>query len=117
MLFVSIHFFKAMLPEDVTLREKLFSSLGSPTTFDESFKVIDEPFFIPDFNFLSCELDKFTVKVLYRVILYWYFVKIKQIHNTFTAPCEKSNTISFASSIKKKLLYYHLYFDLDLDFP
>ena len=30
---------------------KLFSSLESPTTFDESFKVTSVPFFSPDFNF------------------------------------------------------------------
>ena len=44
---------------------KLFSSLESPRTFDESFKVTSVPFFIPDFNLLSCELDNFTFKVLY----------------------------------------------------
>ena len=35
---------------------KLFSSLESPTTFDENLKVTSVPFFIPDFNLLSCEL-------------------------------------------------------------
>ena len=39
---------------------KLFSSLESPATFDESFKVASAPFFIPDFNLLSCKLDNFT---------------------------------------------------------
>ena len=34
---------------------KLFSSLESPTTIDESFKVTSVSFFIPDFNLLSCE--------------------------------------------------------------
>ena len=43
----------------------LFSSLESPTTFDEIFKVTSVPFFIPDFNLLSWELDNFTFKVLY----------------------------------------------------
>ena len=32
---------------------KLFSSLESPTTFDEVFKVSQEPFLIPDFNLVS----------------------------------------------------------------
>ena len=36
---------------------KLFSSLKPPTTFNEIFKVTSIPFFIPDFNYLSCELD------------------------------------------------------------
>ena len=44
---------------------KLFSSLELLTTFDESFKVTSIPFFIHDFNSLSCELDNFTLKVLY----------------------------------------------------
>ena len=44
---------------------KLFSSLESPTTFDEIFKVNSVPFFIPDFHLLSCELDNFTFKMLY----------------------------------------------------
>ena len=47
-----------------TLCGKLFSSLESPVTFDERFKVTSRPFFIPDFNLLSCELDNFTYKVL-----------------------------------------------------
>ena len=33
-------------------------------------KVTSVPFFIPDFDFLSRELDIFTFKVLYWVILY-----------------------------------------------
>ena len=44
---------------------KLFSLLESPTTFDEIFKVTLVPFFIPDFNLLSCESDNFTFKMLY----------------------------------------------------
>ena len=53
---------------------KLFSSLESPATFDERFKVNLVSFFIPDFNFLSWELDNFIFKVLYWVILYWYYI-------------------------------------------
>ena len=33
---------------------KLSLSLESPTTFEEIFKVTSVPFFIPDFNLLSC---------------------------------------------------------------
>ena len=44
---------------------KLFSLLKSPTTFDGIFKVTSIPFFIPDFNLLSCELENFTFQVLY----------------------------------------------------
>ena len=42
---------------------KSFSSLESPTTFDEIFKVTG-------FNLLSYELNNFTFKVLHWVILY-----------------------------------------------
>ena len=34
-------------------------------TFDERFKLTSVPFSIPDFNFLSFELDNFTFEVLY----------------------------------------------------
>ena len=44
---------------------KLFSSVESPTTPDESFKVTSVPFFGPDFNLLSCEFDSFIFEVLY----------------------------------------------------
>ena len=47
------------------LCRKLFSSLESGTTFDEIFKITSVPFYIPDFNLLSCELGNFTFKVLY----------------------------------------------------
>ena len=42
---------------------KLVSSLESPATFYESFKVISVPFFTPDFNLLNCELDNFMFKL------------------------------------------------------
>ena len=59
------------------LCRKLFPSLESPTAFDEVFKVTSVPFFIPDFTLLSCELDNYTFKVLYWVILHWYYIKTK----------------------------------------
>ena len=46
------------------LCRKVFSSLESPTTFDEIFKVTLVLTFIPDFKLLSCELDNFIL-VLY----------------------------------------------------
>ena len=56
---------------------KLVLSLESPTTFDESLKVTLVPFFIPDFNSLSCELDNFQFKLLYWKSLYYIKTKIK----------------------------------------
>ena len=67
----------------------------------ESFKVISVTFFIPDFNLLGYELDNFTFKVLYWVVLHWYDIKVIRIHNTFTVVCGKSKTVSIASSIMK----------------
>ena len=79
---------------------KLVSSLESPATFYESFKVISVPFFTPDFNLLNCELDNFMFKMLYWVILYWYHIKgkenVEHIHNTLTVPCVKSKIVSFS---------------------
>ena len=49
---------------------KLVPSLELPITFDESFKAPSVPFFNPDFNLLSCQLDNFTFKMLYWVTLY-----------------------------------------------
>ena len=44
---------------------KLISLLEFPIKFDERFKVASVPFFIVDFNLLSCELDNFTLNGLY----------------------------------------------------
>ena len=41
---------------------KLVSLIKLSTTFDERFKITSTLFFIPDFNLLSCELEKFTFK-------------------------------------------------------
>ena len=59
---------KAVLVDN-NLWGSLFSSLELPMTFDESFKVTSVLLFFPGFNLLNCKLDKFTFKVLYRVIL------------------------------------------------
>ena len=44
---------------------KLVSLLESPIKFGERFKVTSVPYFVSDFNLLSCELDNFTFNVLY----------------------------------------------------
>ena len=58
---------------------KIILIIRITSTFDENFKVISVPFFMPDFNWLSSELDNFTFKVLYWVILYWYYIKQNKI--------------------------------------
>ena len=49
---------------------KLFSSVESPTTFDESFKVTSAPVFIPGLNLLRFKLNNFTFIVLYTESFY-----------------------------------------------
>ena len=68
---------------------KLISSLELPITINGSM----HPFFIPNFNLLSCELDSF----------YIYSAISKQNYNTFTFSCKKSEIASFASSIMKTI--------------
>ena len=36
----------------------------------EIFKVTRAPFFIPDLNLMSCELDNFAFKLLYQVTIH-----------------------------------------------
>ena len=43
------------------------SLLESLVTFDERYKITSVPFFTPDFNLLSCELDNFTFKELFYI--------------------------------------------------
>ena len=59
--------------------QKIIFIIRMPTTFDEIFKVTLVLFFIPDFNWLSYKLDNFTFKVIYWVILYWYYMKTNKI--------------------------------------
>ena len=85
---------------------KLFSSLESSTTLDENFIVISVLFFVPDFNLLSCNLENFTFKVLYWVVLHWYYIERKYNYNTLTVSCEKSKMVSFTSSIMKNTVVF-----------
>ena len=55
---------KSCLIVNNNLYGKLFSWLELPTTFDYIFKVTSVPLLIPNFDFLSYELDNFTFKVL-----------------------------------------------------
>ena len=68
--------------------------LEPPRTFDEIFKVTSVPFFIHNFNLISCELDNFSLKS-YVVSFY---IKGKNKTN-IPVPCEKSKAVSLASSI------------------
>ena len=73
-----------------------------------SFQNYFSTIFIEDFNLLSCELDIYTFKVLYWVILYQYYIGTKlhcrDLHNVFTVPCQKSKIVSFSSSITKNII-------------
>ena len=58
---------------------KLVSSLESPIAFDERFKVTSVPFFIPDFNLLSCELDYFTFILKQKIKLQYFYSSLQKI--------------------------------------
>ena len=63
----ALQIFETCIFVNKNLCGKLFPSLKSPATFDEIYFI---DIFIPDFNSLICELDNFTVKVLYWVFIY-----------------------------------------------
>ena len=92
---------KACVLVNDNLCEKLFSSTELPATFDENFEVTSVLFFIPEINLFSCKLEKIMFKVLYWVILYWYYIKVK-----LYIPCEKSEMVSFAFSIMKGIAVF-----------
>ena len=69
---------------------KLSSLLESPKTFDEIFKVPSVPFFSPEFNLLTSELDNFSFESFHTN-------ETKQTYNTPTVPCEKSKTVTSES--------------------
>ena len=62
--------------------------------------------FFLDIKLLSWQLGNVIFKMLGWVILYWYYIKAKQICNTFSVPCEKSKIISFASSVLKNIVVF-----------
>ena len=97
------------------LCRKLFSSLELPTTFHENFKVASVPFFVPDFNLLSCEFDNFTVKCCIESCYTDIILKLKN-HNTLTVPWEKSKIVSLAFSIMKKTILLRLHLVLDFQY-
>ena len=66
----SLRIFEVYVSVNNSLCGKLISSLQFAIKFHERFQVTSVQFFIPDFNSLSCELDTFTFKVLYWVILH-----------------------------------------------
>ena len=49
----------------VLVNNNLCEKLVLSQEFEESFKVTSIPFFFPDFDLLSCQLDNVTFKVLY----------------------------------------------------
>ena len=66
---------------------------------DDNLKTSSISLFVADFSLSACEFDGFTFKILYWVILYWYYIRQNQIilqyiYNTLTVPCKKSETVS-----------------------
>ena len=57
----ALRIFETCLSVNNKLCRKLVSSLEFPVKFDERFKVTSVPFFMRDFNLLSCELQIFNL--------------------------------------------------------
>ena len=103
--------FETCLLVNNNLWGKSFSS--SPIIFDDILKTTSVLFFIADFNLSSCDFDSFTFNCCIvsfytdkNQIIQWTCIQRSCIewnctYKTFTSPCEKSNTVSFASSRMK----------------
>ena len=63
------YIYEALISVNNNLCGKLILSLESPITLDERFKVTSVPFFIHDFNLLSCELESFTFTLSSKINL------------------------------------------------
>ena len=63
-----------------------------PMKFDDSIQVTPVAFSVAGFNFSSFDLENFIFKVLHWVILYCYYIRLKQIHEiphkTLTVLCK-----------------------------
>ena len=79
------------------------SLLELPTMFADSFQVIPIASFVSDFNWLSCESDNFTFRLLDCVSFYQYYIKM--FYNTITVPCKKSKIFSFTTSKMKNIVF------------
>ena len=66
----TLRILKACVLVNNNLCGKVVSSTELLIAFDESFKNSSGQFFITACNFLSCELENFKHKLLYRVNLY-----------------------------------------------
>ena len=42
--------------------------------------------------------------LVYWVILYWYYIKVKYIYNILPIPCQKSKMVSFGTSRMKSIV-------------
>ena len=65
----ALQIFETCVSVNNNLCGKWVSSFESPTTFNERFKVTWRPFFISDFNLLSCDLDNFTFKISHFILI------------------------------------------------
>ena len=72
----ALQIFETCVLVNKNLCGKRFESLESPAIFYDRLK-LSTSFFIAHFKLLSCELGKFTFTMLYWVILYRYYIKMK----------------------------------------
>ena len=86
MLFVSaLQRFATCSLNNNKLSGKLASSLELPILFDDSLKITSVLYFVVDFNSLSYELNSFTFKLLYWVVLYQFYsiTKLNSLQNSY----------------------------------
>ena len=74
-----------------------------PKSFDLPNSHTTRPLFIPNYNWLSCELDNFTFTLLYWAILYWYYINCKINYNVLTVSFKNFKIVYFNCSRMKNI--------------
>ena len=100
----ALQIFETCLLVDNNLWGKLVSS--SPIIFNHNLKTTSVLFFIADFNLSSCEFDSFTFYTDKNQIIQRSCTQENCTYKNFTVPCEKSKTVSYASSIIKNIVVF-----------
>ena len=100
----ALRIFETCLLVDNNLWGKLVSS--SPIIFNHNLKTTSVLFFIADFNLSSCEFDSFTFYTDKNQIIQRSCTQENCTYKNFSVPCEKSKTVSCASSIIKNIVVF-----------
>ena len=88
---------------------KLVSSLESPTTFDENFKVTSVPFLIPDFNPISCELENTRLKCYIESFYIDFILKQNKITILSQLPKIWNSFFRFFNNVKHCFIIIYIF--------